>query len=63
MTNGDSIKTICDRLTGMINGEDVTAYSMEPQSYVYANEDGTDVIDVYYQDCPQLPETTTFFEN
>lgn len=63
MTSGDSITTLCQRAEAMVKGEDVEEFYMEPISNVRANEDGSDVTETYYTDCPQLPETEDFFED
>lgn len=63
MTSGNIIQTICDRAKAMVNGEEVDEYSMEPLSNVRANEDGSDIVETFYTDCSQLPDTELFFEN
>lgn len=61
MTSGDIIATLCTRAQAMVKGEEVEAYSMEALSNVRPNEDGSDVVEIYYTECPQLPETDLFF--
>lgn len=62
MAAGDSIATQCERAKALVAGEEVPEYYEEPLSYIMANEDGSDLVTVYYTDCPQLPSTDLIFE-
>lgn len=61
MASGDLVATLQEDAKKMVAGKDVAEYTMEPISYVIANEDGSDVEAVSYEDCSQLPETEVFF--
>lgn len=61
MASGNLIQTLQDYAKRMVNGEEVPAFTMEPLSYIISNEEGTDVIQRYYTDLPQLPDTQEFF--
>jgi ABC-type sugar transport system substrate-binding protein len=61
MGAGDLIATLRDYAKRMVAGENLTAYTMEPISYMTANGDGSGIRTVYYTDCPQLPATEEFF--
>lgn len=62
MASGDLISTLQEYAKMMVNGEEPPAYTMQPLSYIMANEDGSDIVNVYYTDCAQLPETDLFFK-
>lgn len=62
MASGDLINTLQERAKAMVSGEAVPEFTMEPISYIMSNADGSDVSNVYYTDCPQLPETNEFFK-
>lgn len=61
MASGDLIATLMEDAKAMVNGEELPEYTMEPISYMTANEDGSEIKTVYYTDCPQLPDTEEFF--
>lgn len=61
MASGNLIGTLQEDAKAMVKGEEVPEYTMEPISYMTANDDGSDVKTVYYTDCEQLPDTEEFF--
>lgn len=63
MASGDLIATLQKYANALVKGEDVPAYTQEPLSYIMANSDGTEVESTYYNDSPQLPDTSVFFPN
>ena len=62
MASGDLIATLQEDAKAMVKGEELPEYTMEPISYMTANDDGSEIKTVYYTDCPQLPDTEDFFE-
>ncbi|MGL5435653.1 MAG: sugar ABC transporter substrate-binding protein [Lachnospiraceae bacterium] len=62
MASGDLINTLQERAKAMVAGEAVPEFTMEPISYIMSNDGGTDVVNVYYTECAQLPETNKFFK-
>lgn len=61
MASGDLIGTICEYAKMAVAGETLPEYMMQPLSYIMVNEDGTDIVSVYYEDLYALPETNLIY--
>ena len=61
MASGDLVGTLQDYAAKAVAGEELPEFVMEPLSYVMSNEDGSDIVSVYYDDLEQLPDTEDFF--